>query len=99
MEEAVEQCHLAVRSEAERDESLRGMATTLTMATVVWPHLFIVQVGDSRCYRLRGGQLQPLTTDPTIAQASRAQGVPQERIAANVSITFSRAPSDRTSRR
>jgi len=80
LEEAVERCHAAVRSEAERDASLRGMATTLTMATVVWPRLFIVQVGDSRCYRLRNGQLQLLTTDQTMAQALLAQGVPPERV-------------------
>jgi protein phosphatase len=82
LEQAVEQCHLTVRTEAERDESLRGMATTLTLATVVWPRLYIVQVGDSRCYRLRGGQLQLLTTDQTMAQALRAQGVPPDRIVA-----------------
>jgi protein phosphatase len=80
LEQAVEQCHLAVRSEAERDQSLRGMATTLTLATVVWPRLYIVQVGDSRCYRLRGGQLQLLTTDQTVAQSLRAQGVPLEQL-------------------
>jgi protein phosphatase len=80
LEQAVEQCHLAVRSAAERDESLRGMATTLTMATVIWPRLYIVQVGDSRCYRLRAGQLELLTADQTLAEALRAQGVPAERI-------------------
>lgn len=80
LEQAVEECHLAVRSAAEGDESLRGMATTLTMATVIWPRLYLVQVGDSRCYRLRAGQLELLTTDQTLAQALRARGVPPERI-------------------
>jgi protein phosphatase len=80
LDEAVARCHTAVRAEAERDASLRGMATTLTMATVIWPRLFIVQVGDSRCYRLRDGELQLLTTDQTLAQALRDQGVPPERI-------------------
>jgi protein phosphatase len=80
LEEAVERCHAAVRSEAERTAGLRGMATTLTMATVVWPRLFIVQVGHSRCYRLRDGQLQLLTTDQTLAQALLAQGMPPERV-------------------
>jgi serine/threonine protein phosphatase PrpC len=80
LEQAVEQCHLAVRSEAEGDASLRGMATTLTMATVVWPRLYVVQVGDSRCYRLRAGQLQLLTTDQTMTQALLAHGVPLEQI-------------------
>jgi protein phosphatase len=80
LEEAVERCHAAVRTEAERDARLQGMATTLTMATVIWPRLFIVQVGDSRCYRLRDGQLQLLTTDQTMAQALLTQGMPPERV-------------------
>jgi protein phosphatase len=80
LEHAVEQCHVAVRAEAERDAALRGMATTLTMATVIWPRLYVVQVGDSRCYRLRDGRLQLLTTDQTLAQALLDQGVPPERV-------------------
>jgi protein phosphatase len=83
LERAVEQCHAAVRSEAKRSSDLQGMSTTLTMATVVWPRLYIVQVGDSRCYRLRGGQLQLLTTDQTLAQALLDHGVPPEGIDVN----------------
>jgi serine/threonine protein phosphatase PrpC len=44
------------------------MGTTLTMAFVLWPNLFIAHVGDTRCYLLRSGQLQRLTTDHTVAQ-------------------------------
>jgi protein phosphatase len=82
LEQAVEASHRAVRAAAQRDERLAGMATTLTVAAVVWPRLHVVQVGDSRCYRLRGGQLDLLTTDQTMAQALRAQGVPPERLTA-----------------
>ena len=45
------------------------MATTLTMVTVRWPRAYLIHVGDSRCYRLRGGQLGRLTRDQTMAQA------------------------------
>lgn len=44
------------------------MGTTLTMAFVLWPNLYIAHVGDTRCYLLRSGQLQRLTTDHTVAQ-------------------------------
>jgi protein phosphatase len=44
------------------------MGTTLTMAFVLWPTLYIAHVGDTRCYLLRSGQLQRLTTDHTVAQ-------------------------------
>jgi protein phosphatase len=37
--------------------------------------LYILQVGDSRCYRLREGQLQQLTRDQTVAQDLVDQGL------------------------
>jgi serine/threonine protein phosphatase PrpC len=44
------------------------MGTTLTMALVLWPVLYVAHVGDTRCYLLRAGQLSRLTTDHTMAQ-------------------------------
>jgi protein phosphatase len=44
------------------------MGTTLTMAFVLWPKLYIAHVGDTRCYLLRSGKLERLTTDHTLAQ-------------------------------
>ncbi|QDV86202.1 PP2C family protein-serine/threonine phosphatase [Planctomycetes bacterium TBK1r] len=46
----------------------RRMGTTVTMAYLLWPRMFVVHAGDSRCYLLRNGQFQQLTTDHTIAQ-------------------------------
>ncbi|MEO8563835.1 MAG: protein phosphatase 2C domain-containing protein [bacterium] len=43
-----------------------GPATTLTIVLVVWPHAFVVHVGDSRAYHLRGGKLEKLTRDQTM---------------------------------
>jgi PPM family protein phosphatase len=44
------------------------MGTTLTMALVLWPDLYVAHVGDTRCYLSRSGQLRRLTTDHTVAQ-------------------------------
>ncbi|HYJ11520.1 MAG TPA: protein phosphatase 2C domain-containing protein [Polyangiaceae bacterium] len=44
------------------------MGTTLTMALIVWPVLYVAHVGDTRCYLLRAGKLRCLTTDHTMAQ-------------------------------
>lgn len=44
----------------------RGPATTLTMVTLVWPRAYVVHVGDSRGYLLRGGRLRQFTSDQTM---------------------------------
>ena len=46
-----------------------GPATTLTLAMIVWPSAYIVHVGDSRVYHLRGGALRCLTRDQTVGDA------------------------------
>ena len=43
-----------------------GPSTTLTIALVVWPQTYVVHVGDSRAYHLRGGTLKRLTRDQTM---------------------------------
>ena len=43
-----------------------GPSTTLTIVLLVWPQAFLVHVGDSRAYHLRGGRLTRLTRDQTI---------------------------------
>lgn len=60
-----------------------GMATTLTMVVVLWPRAYVVHVGDSRCYRLRNGVLEQLTTDQTMAAALVEAGVMTAEAAAN----------------
>lgn len=44
------------------------MGSTLTAACGIGADLFLVHVGDSRAYLCRGGQLEQLTTDHTLAQ-------------------------------
>jgi len=51
------------------------MATTLTLFMGVWPAYYVVQVGDSRYYLWRDGQLTQLTRDQTIAQELVDQGI------------------------
>jgi serine/threonine protein phosphatase PrpC len=58
---------------AERSE-LAGMATTLTAAYVIERALVLLHVGDSRAYLWRGGELQQLTRDQTLAQRLADEG-------------------------
>lgn len=64
-----------LRKEAHRDQTLRGMGTTLTVAGAIGNDLIIGHVGDSRAYLLRGESFKQLTTDHTLAQALIDAGV------------------------
>ena len=44
----------------------KGPATTLTMATLVWPRAYILHIGDSRAYYLHEDRLLQLTEDQTV---------------------------------
>lgn len=64
-----------LRKEANSDQTLRGMGTTLTVAGAMGNDLIIGHVGDSRAYLLRGDSFKQLTTDHTLAQALIDAGV------------------------
>jgi serine/threonine protein phosphatase PrpC len=68
LEEAALQCHAELVRRGQEDPEYRGMATTLTLYLGVWPRAYLLQVGDSRCYLLRGGELTQITRDQTMAQ-------------------------------
>ncbi|MEM6980221.1 MAG: protein phosphatase 2C domain-containing protein [Planctomycetota bacterium] len=68
LQRLLRRAHAKVLSEAANDASNRGMGTTLTMAHIVWPHLYVVHAGDSRCYLIRDGVCRQLTTDHTLAR-------------------------------
>ena len=53
----------------------RAMATTLTLWLGVWPRAYLLQVGDSRYYVLRGTELTQISRDQTMAQDLIDQGV------------------------
>jgi serine/threonine protein phosphatase PrpC len=70
MAESVLWAHRAVRAEGAREPALEGMGTTLTalVADAATGAYAIGHVGDSRAYRLRGGELVQLTRDDTWVQ-------------------------------
>jgi protein phosphatase len=59
----------------EADPSVAGMATTLTLFIGVWPHIYSLQVGDSRHYSFRDGVLRQESRDQTVGQALVDEGV------------------------
>lgn len=75
------EAHAKVRAEAATHPDMPKMATTLTIAIVTWPWVYVVQVGDSRCYHYVPGGIHQMTKDQTMAQALADQGaLPREKI-------------------
>ncbi|AKV03794.1 serine/threonine phosphatase PrpC [Labilithrix luteola] len=70
---AIEIANEMIHEQAAKQPEYHGMGTTIVAARFVRRkrRAFIAHVGDSRCYRLRGGQLKLLTTDHTLG----AQGI------------------------
>lgn len=80
LQRMMQQTHQAIEDESSGTE-FKGMGTTLTMAYVIWPWMYVVHAGDSRCYLLRGDQLQQLTHDHTVTQQLIESGVSAEQAA------------------
>ena len=75
LQEAAIKSHEAVIARAREVVEGRSMATTLTLWMGVWPYCYLLQVGDSRYYMYREGQLTQVSRDQTIAQELLDQGV------------------------
>jgi serine/threonine protein phosphatase PrpC len=73
--EAALQCHMDLAEQGAQDPARRGMATTLTLWISVWPRAYLLQVGDSRCYLLRRGELTQISRDQTMAQDMVDRGI------------------------
>ena len=65
LRESIEFANQIIFQKAQSDPSHKGMGTTTTAAALFGPHLFVAQVGDSRAYLIRGGQMTQLTRDQT----------------------------------
>src|SRR5690242_3131366 len=79
--EDLQEIDKAITEQSESDRKLLGMGTTLTAAYSVGIDLFLVHLGDSRAYLHRGGALQQLTKDHTVAQAMADAGyIPADQV-------------------
>jgi len=67
-QEAVLVANEAIYSRAQRNPKLAGMGTTLVALLVEESRVWAVNIGDSRCYRLRGGRLEQLTLDHSLVE-------------------------------
>ena len=78
------EAHETVKADAEARLGGETTATTLTLGIVVWPWLYVVQVGDSRCYYYASGALRQVSRDQTVAQDLVDKGLLQpDRVSAS----------------
>jgi protein phosphatase len=71
----IEAANKAIREEADREPSLEGMGTTMTLVFLEEGGLArLAHVGDSRAYLFRSGTLSQLTEDHTVAAEYVSQG-------------------------
>jgi protein phosphatase len=84
---AVQMANEAIFAKAKVEPELEGMGTTVVAARFSpnKQRLYIGHVGDSRCYRLRDGELRQVTTDHTMG-ASGITGPLADRLERAVGI-------------
>ena len=64
-----------IRNYSSENPSMKGMGTTLVGVTVEGDHLAIVNVGDSRLYRIRDEQIDQITHDHNLAWEQERMGL------------------------
>lgn len=70
VKKAVVQANEEIVTMGALDREMKNMGTTIVMA--VWrkgSEMYLASLGDSRAYLVRGGQIQQLTVDHSLAQA------------------------------
>jgi len=64
----VNSINYSVFSESNDSESFKGMGTTLCMALFFKNKVFLVNIGDSRCYILHDDMIEQMTRDQTYVE-------------------------------
>ena len=74
---SVERANQVIYQASLDNSEFTGMGTTLVVAVFAGARALVGHVGDSRVYRLRGGQLQRLTRDHSLLQEQLDAGTPE----------------------
>lgn len=81
--EAVVRASQSILEQSEVESARKGMGSTCACALIIGDQLFTINVGDSRIYLIRGGQILKLTTDHTWVQEALDLGALTEDQARN----------------
>ena len=71
---AVNAANNAVFTRAQRNQRLNGMGTTLVALLVEEGRAWVLNVGDSRAYRMRAGRLEQVTLDHSLVEEQVRMG-------------------------
>ena len=72
---AIRLANAEVFQSADSREELAGMGTTVVAGIVADDVLTLGSAGDSRCYLMRGGEMQQLTKDDSWVSAALGEGI------------------------
>ena len=73
-EQAIAAANEAIFSRSQRSEKLNGMGTTLVALLAEQRHAWMLNVGDSRGYRLRDSKLEQITIDHSLVEEQMRLG-------------------------
>ena len=82
LEEAVKKVNHEIWEQQEKDATLTGMGTTLTILWASEQEMIIGQIGDSRAYLIRDGRMEQVTADHSMVADMVRRGVLTEEQAA-----------------
>ena len=93
LEICVDNANLEILNAAISNPSYAGMGTTLVVCVFLHNTLVVGHIGDSRCYRLRGGVLQAITRDHSLLQEQIDAGLvtPEEAVNSSIKNLVTRA--------
>jgi serine/threonine protein phosphatase PrpC len=68
-------CAKALSEDVAKNPWEKGLGSTLTLAYVIWPRLYLIHVGDCRCYLCRDSKVERLTADQIVDGTLAERGV------------------------
>ena len=86
LEICVENANRSIFNASDSNPQYSGMGTTLVVGVFHGAHLILGHIGDSRCYRLRNGELIQITKDHSLLQEQIDAGLITQEQAASSSI-------------
>jgi len=75
LEHAIQESSRKIYDRAQQDHQLLGMGATAVVAWVIGRRLYTANIGDSRLYLLRGGEIYQISNDHTWVQEALEKGL------------------------